>query len=144
MNTRPDFTLRLEVLANRLKYLVEQKQEIDRQIALYTDEHDKLKDLQSLYKANPDDPIDIERAVPLPSELKKLEPSNRMCGRKIKSPLRDSIVAAIEDFGPLNSMELVETIKGHTPNSIRNTIMRMARDGALKRPDRKGGSYRLP
>ena len=139
MNTRPDFTLRLEVLANRLKYLVEQKQEIDRQIAIYTDEHDKLIDLQSLY---PDDPIDIERAVPLPSELKKTEPAKRT--RRSNNDTAPRIKEAIEKYGPLTLGELVAELKDVSRGTVSSSLTLMKHNGKILAPEKFGGPYRLP
>lgn len=61
MNTRPDLSKRIELVSNRITYLVESIQGVQQEIERYTQELDALKKLADLYNQAGDDPIDVER-----------------------------------------------------------------------------------
>lgn len=61
MNTRPDLSKRIELVSNRITYLVDSIQGVQQEIERYTQELDALKKLADLYNQAGDDPIDVER-----------------------------------------------------------------------------------
>ena len=103
--TRLDWTVRLELVNNRIAYLEGQRNQIERELTGYMKERDLLNELAEVYKRNKEDPIDAERtALPAITETAPQKKEGSRPG-KISRQVFELLAT-----GPASSRELVNAI----------------------------------
>lgn len=132
MNTRPDLSKRIELVSNRITYLVDSIQGVQQEIERYTQELDALKKLVDLYNQAGDDPIDVERnAFFCDGELE-----DRTKRKKRQDGASDFVFETLVLDGPMKTGEIIYKT-GLEPKQVYNAVYYLKMRGIIEKEDRK-------
>lgn len=132
MNTRPDLSKRIELVSNRITYLVDSIQGVQQEIERYTQELDVLKNLADLYNQAGDDPIDRERNAFFCDG----EPEDRTKRGKRQNGVSDFVFKTLGFCGPIKIGEITRKT-GLEPKQVCNAINYLKMKGLIERKDGK-------
>lgn len=132
MNTRPDLSKRIELVSNRITYLVDSIQGVQQEIERYTQELDALKKLADLYSQAGDDPIDVERN----SFFCDGEPEDRPKRKKRQDGASDFVFETLALGGTMKTREITRKT-GLEPKQVYNAVNYLRMRGLIEKEDGK-------
>ena len=132
MNTRPDLSKRIELVSNRITYLVDSIQGVQQEIERYTQELDVLKKLADLYNQAGDDPIDVERNA----FFRYGEPEDRLKRKEVQNGTSDFVFKTLGFYGPMKTGEITRKT-GLEPQTVYNAINYLQMKGLIEKEDGK-------
>lgn len=132
MNTKTDLSKRIELVSNRITYLVESIQGVQQEIERYTQELDALKNLADLYNQAGDDPIDIDRNAFFCDG----EPEDRTKRKKRQNGVSDFIFKILVFYGPMEMGEITRKT-GLEPKTVCDAVNYLHMKGLIEKQDCK-------
>ena len=135
MNTRPDLSKRIELVSNRITYLVDSIQGVQQEIERYTQELNVLKNLADLYNQAGDDPIDMERNA----FFRDGEPEDRTKREKRQNGVADFVFKTLSFCGPMKTGEITRKT-GLEPKTVYNAINYLQMKGLI---EKENGKWRI-
>lgn len=132
MNTKPDLSKRIELVSNRITYLVDSIQGVQQEIERYTQGLDALKKLVDLYNQAGDDPIDMERNAFFCDG----EPEDRAKRKKVPNGTADFVFETLVLAGPMKTGKIIYKT-GLEPKQVYNAVYYLKMRGLIEKQDCK-------